>query len=75
MSSFLDLFPAKDSDGAPAGTYQLHYLGSAMSNHDSWIFGMATAVVYALFKIVAVAANGLLGLVLSSEKRPVPFRR
>lgn len=66
MSSFLDLFPAKDSDGAPAGTYQLHYLGSAMSNHDSWIFGMATAVVYALFKIVAVAANGLLGLVLSS---------
>ena len=66
MATFLDLFTADDSDGAPASSYQLHYVGSAMSNHDSWIFGMATAVVYALFKAVAVIANGLLGLVMSS---------
>lgn len=73
MASFLDLFVADDSDGAPASTYQLHYVGSAMSNHDSWIFGMATAMVYALFKAVAVAANGLLGLVLSSASWLDPF--
>lgn len=66
MATFLDLFTADDSDGAPASSYQLHYLGSAMSNHDSWIFGMATAMVYAAFKAVAVVANGLMGLVLSS---------
>lgn len=66
MASFLDLFTATDSDGARAARYQLNYIGSYLSNQDSWVFGMCTAVVYALFKVVAVIANGLLGLVMSS---------
>lgn len=66
MASFLDLFNVADSDGAKAASYQLHYIGSGLSNQDSWVFGMATTLIYTAFKMIAVAANGLMGLVLSS---------
>lgn len=66
MASFIDLFTATDSDGARAARYRVVYEGSVWSNQDSWIFGMFTALLYTVFKVVAVAANGLLGMVLAS---------
>lgn len=66
MASFVDLFSATDSDGASAARYRLIYEGSIWSNQYSWIFGMFTSLIYAVYKVIAVAANGLLGLVLSS---------
>ncbi|KMV17660.1 hypothetical protein ACT17_15440 [Mycolicibacterium conceptionense] len=66
MASFLDLFTAKDSDGASAASYKVHFSGSSWSNQDSWVFGMATALIYTIFKVIAVIANSLLGFVLSS---------
>ncbi|MFA5707528.1 hypothetical protein [Mycolicibacterium sp.] len=66
MASFLDLFSATDSDGASAAKYKLHYLGNHFVNQDSWVFGMAVQLIFTAFKMMAVPANALLGLVLSS---------
>lgn len=66
MASFLDIFDVVDSDGAGATRYRLHYLGSSLSNQDSWIFGMLTELVYALFQIMVIPANALLGAVLNT---------
>jgi hypothetical protein len=75
VASFLDLFGVVDSDGAPAARYRLAYIGNVLSHQESFSFGMATGTVYALYKFVAVAANGLMGLVLSSASWLDPLSR
>lgn len=67
MASFLNLFTITDTDGASAARYRLHFLGSPYTHQDSWAFGMLADGSFAVYKVLAVPANALLGLVLSSE--------
>lgn len=66
MASFLDLFSATDSDGVSAAKYRLHYLGSVASHQLSWVCGMLTEFAFVVYMVIAIPANALLGLVLSS---------
>lgn len=75
MASFLDLFTAVDSDGVSASRYRLHYQGSQFQNQDSWIFGMATELIYVGFQLLIIPANALLGLVFSSGSWLGPLSR
>lgn len=75
MASFLDLFPATDSDGVSASRYRLHFLGSQFQSQDSWIFGMATELIYVGYQLLIIPANALLGLVLSSGSWLAPLSR
>ncbi len=57
-----------DSEGARAARYKLYYLGSSYAQQESWVFGMLTGMFYWGFKAIAIVANGLLGIVLSSGR-------
>lgn len=73
MASFLDLFTATDPAGASAARYRLHFLGSQYVHQDSWIFGMATELVFTAYQMIVIPANAMLGLVLSSGSWLTPL--
>lgn len=66
MESFLDLFGADDPARVSAARYQLHFLGNAAWNADSWVLGLLTRLVFVLYEAMVIPANAMLGVVLSS---------